>query len=110
MVTLIVAGMGILGTLLAPLLNGWQNRQSERQKWARESKIEAYAAFAAKAEETGRRILHHPHFGLYSPEDLAQMTESHRSQTQVNLDTQLADWDELLTAFNKVILFGSMPV
>jgi hypothetical protein len=105
---LTVAGMGILGTLLAPLLNAWLGMRNERVKWAREERLTGYAAFLAKAMQTAHHRLHRP-AGFLTLRDEAEGRD--RVDTMLeNIDTHWAYWGELLPAYHMVVLLGSGPV
>jgi hypothetical protein len=60
-VTRIVAGMGILWTLIGavagPPVNAWLNRRNEDRKWARERGFEACVSFMAETNMARRRVL-----------------------------------------------------
>lgn len=53
-IPLVIAVVGVAGTLAGVLVGGWQGRRHEHRRWLRDKRLDAYSAFGAAVNEWQR--------------------------------------------------------
>ena len=112
--TVLVAALGITGTLLAallsPLITWLLSVRHERQKWSRETRLDAYSRFSQLAYDAAYHRLHNP---VPSMAVLVQKERPHGSVLENSLvqeDVHLDYWQRAIAARWRLLLVASPRV